>query len=90
MGGKLAQAPREAFTMLTNADLKFPTIPDSRGHDVELSESRYSLYLQSPDRALRQRPDLGRGSSARRVVQALAPDGRVLGGRSVRSRDGSR
>ncbi|MCH7813809.1 MAG: oligoendopeptidase F family protein, partial [Planctomycetes bacterium] len=55
MGGKLAQAPREAFTMLTNADLKFPTISDSQGQDVELSEGRYSLYLQSPDRALRKR-----------------------------------
>lgn len=55
MGGKLAQAPRQAFSMLTNADLKFPAIKDSDGDDSELSEGRYLTYMQSADRELRKR-----------------------------------
>ena len=55
MSGKVAAAPREAFTMLANADMKFPTIKDERGNDVELSEGRYGLLMRSPDRALRER-----------------------------------
>jgi oligoendopeptidase F len=59
MGGKLAQAPRNVFTMLTNADMKFPIIKDAEGNDVELSEGRYSLYMQSSDRGLRRRAFAG-------------------------------
>ena len=55
MTGKLASTPHSAFGMLTNADIKFPTIKDSAGKDVELSEGRYFLFLQSPDRPLRER-----------------------------------
>jgi len=59
MSGKLAAASHQAFTMLTNADMKFPTIRDPDGYDVELSEARYAAYLQSPDRAFRQRAFFG-------------------------------
>ncbi|MHC4092097.1 MAG: oligoendopeptidase F, partial [Planctomycetota bacterium] len=55
MSGKLAQAPRQAFSMLTNADMKFPTIKDAEGNDAELSEGRYSKFMQQPDRGLRER-----------------------------------
>lgn len=55
MTGKLAATPRQAFTMLTNADMTFPTIKDDQGNNVELSEGRYSFYMKSPDRALRER-----------------------------------
>jgi len=55
MAGKMAGTPHQAFNMLTNADMKFPTIKDGDGKDVELSEGRYQLFLQSPDRALRER-----------------------------------
>ncbi len=55
MTGKLASAPRQAFEMLTNADMEFPAIEGPDGDEVELSEGRYSLYMQSPDRVLRER-----------------------------------
>jgi oligoendopeptidase F len=55
MTGKLAAAPREAFSMLANADMKFPIIKDDKGNDVQLSEGRYGLFMRSPDRALRER-----------------------------------
>jgi oligoendopeptidase F len=55
MTGKLASTPQQAFTLLTNADMEFPTIEGPDGEDVQLSEGRYSLYMQSTDRDLRRR-----------------------------------
>ncbi len=55
MTGKLAATPGEAFSMLANADMKFPTIKDDAGNDVQLSEGRYTFFMRSPDRALRER-----------------------------------
>ena len=55
MSGKLAATPGEAFSMLANADMKFPTIKDEKGNDVQLSEGRYITFMRSPDRALRER-----------------------------------
>ena len=55
MTGKLAAAPRQAYTMLANADLKFPSIKDDKGNEVQLSEGRYALFMRSPDRGLRER-----------------------------------
>ena len=55
MAGKVMVAPGEAFTMLANADMRFPTIKDSEGKDTQLSEGRYAMFMRSPDRALRER-----------------------------------
>ncbi len=55
MTGKLAATPRETFSMLANADMKFPTIKDDKGNEVQLSEARYAFFMRSPDRALRER-----------------------------------
>ncbi len=55
MTGKLAATPRETFTMLADADMKFPTIKDEKGDDVQLSEGRYAFFMRSSDRALRER-----------------------------------
>ncbi len=55
MTGKIAAAPREAYSMLSNADMKFPSIKDEKGIDVQLSEGRYAYFMRSPDRAVRER-----------------------------------
>jgi len=55
MTGKLAAAPRQAFSMLTNADMKFPNVLDPEGNEVELSEGRYGVLLKSPSRDFRKR-----------------------------------
>jgi oligoendopeptidase F len=54
MSGKVTAVPREAYSMLSNADMIFPTIKDDKGEDVQLSEGRYALFMRSPDRALRE------------------------------------
>jgi len=55
MTGKLAATPGETFSMLANADMKFPIIKDEKGNDVQLSEGRYAFFMRSPDRSLRER-----------------------------------
>ena len=54
MASKVAGAPQQAFTMLTNADMSFSSIVDETGNDVEMSEGRYSLFMQSKDRKVRE------------------------------------
>lgn len=49
-----AQAPREAFGQLTNADMKFGTL-DIDGQPVELSHGSFSRCLEHPDRGVRQK-----------------------------------
>jgi oligoendopeptidase F len=48
-----AQAAREAFGQLTNADMKFGTL-DIDGQPIELSHGSYSRCLEHPDRGVRQ------------------------------------
>lgn len=49
------RAPYTAFSLLTNADLKFPDVVDAEGRPQPLSNGRYILFLESRDRATRQR-----------------------------------
>ena len=52
--GEVAQTADNVFSMLTNADIRFPVIKDEGGADVELSEERYSRFLRSQDRRVRR------------------------------------
>ncbi|SFL99322.1 oligoendopeptidase F [Pelosinus propionicus] len=52
--GEVAAAPATIFNVLANAEVKFPSIQDERGQEVQLSEGRYSNYLRSSDRRVRQ------------------------------------
>ncbi len=54
MTGKMSGVPRGAFGALTNTDMSFPTILDEEGNEVELSEGRYSKFMQSKDRRVRK------------------------------------
>ncbi|KEF38354.1 oligopeptidase F [Schinkia azotoformans MEV2011] len=42
------------FGMLNNADIKFPTIKDEDGHEVEVTHGRYVRFLESSDRRVRE------------------------------------
>ncbi len=44
----------EAFTMFNNADIKFPTIKDENGKDTELTKGRYTSFLESRNRQVRE------------------------------------
>lgn len=52
--GEMAQTADNVFSMLTNADIRFPSIRDEGGSEVELSEERFSRFLRSQDRRVRR------------------------------------
>ena len=46
--------PERIYDMFTNAELKFGTIKDENGEDVELTDSNFSIYIKSIDRRVRE------------------------------------
>lgn len=51
---EVSRTPDNSYTMLTNADMKFPTIVDEQGNSVELSHARYNQMRESQDRRVRK------------------------------------
>jgi len=54
MQGEMAQAAGKAFRQLLDADMKFGTIKNERGEQVELSNATFGQMLISPKRAVRK------------------------------------
>jgi oligoendopeptidase F len=54
LAGQVFAAPGNAYNLLANADLKFPTIEDADGTVVELSDSAFYLFMDSPERRVRK------------------------------------
>ena len=54
LGATALAGHRETFAQLTNVDMKFGTIRDEDGREVELSQSSYSSFLHKRDPALRK------------------------------------
>ncbi len=54
LSGILANSPNSAATALRNSDMKFPTIKDEQGNDVEVSEGRFIVMLESSDPRVRR------------------------------------
>jgi len=52
--GEMAYSASNIFRMFNNADLKFPTIKDENGEDVELTHGRYIRFLESKKREVRE------------------------------------
>ena len=54
LGGAALAGHRETFAQLTNVDMKFGTINDEHGREVELSQSSYASFLNKRDASLRK------------------------------------
>ena len=54
LGAAALAGHRETFGQLTNVDMKFGTIRDEKGQEVELSQSSYASFLNKRDPALRK------------------------------------
>ena len=52
--GDMAQTAENGFGMLSNADLKFPSVKDSEGREVQISNGRFVPLQMSEDRGLRK------------------------------------
>lgn len=53
MAGDIARTPRVVYGMLNDADLTFRSVKDEQGREVELTQGRYSRFMESPDRRVR-------------------------------------
>lgn len=51
---ELGSAPQNIFTMLNDADIKFPSITNADGSQRELTKGRYVTFLESPNRRVRR------------------------------------
>ena len=54
MQGEMAQTAAKAFRQLHDADLKFGLVENEQGEQVELSNTTFSQFLISPQRAVRK------------------------------------
>ena len=52
--GRVARIPRTVFGMINNADIKYPSILDEDGNEVQLTKQEYSKFLESTDRRVRK------------------------------------
>ena len=46
--------PENSFTMLSDVDLKFGTVTDGEGNEVQLTHGTYGLLIMDPDRNVRR------------------------------------
>jgi oligoendopeptidase F len=51
---EVLSASSDTFSVLNNADLKFPIVKDENGHDVELSHGLYGQLMESTNREVRE------------------------------------
>ncbi len=54
MSGKATSASSDAFSLLSNTELRWRTVKDSEGHDVEITSSSFTQAMQSKDRRYRR------------------------------------
>lgn len=54
MSGEISSAAADIFTMLNNADIKFPDIKNEKGQEVELTKGNYIHFMESSDRRVRK------------------------------------
>ena len=82
MAGELDAAPYNIFSMLNNADLRFPEICDEDGERVELSHGRFIKFMQSKDRRVRREAYEAMYTTYGQIKNTLAAslNGKIKGG----------
>ncbi|WP_330632739.1 oligoendopeptidase F [Halocatena halophila] len=51
---EVTSAPSEIYKLLTNADMRFPTVEDPSGDAVEITQANFTTLQKTPDRAFRK------------------------------------
>ncbi|NKI22613.1 oligoendopeptidase F [Paenibacillus dendritiformis] len=70
--GNLSKAPETIYSMLNNADMKFPKIKNEKGEEVELTHGRYIQFLESRNRDVRRAAFEGVYSTYRKQRNTIA------------------
>ncbi|MFS8541033.1 MAG: oligoendopeptidase F, partial [Tissierellales bacterium] len=52
--GEIASAPENIYSMLNDADLKFPTIKEEKGNEIEITQANFIPLMESKDRNVRK------------------------------------
>ncbi len=56
---QVSQGPSNTFSMLDNADLKLPVVPNEKNENVQLTHGNYIVFLQSRNAEVRKAAYLG-------------------------------
>lgn len=54
MAGEVGHTPAQVFQMINDADMRFPTVEDEEGREVEITHARFGKLLESRDRRVRR------------------------------------
>ncbi|MDL2289409.1 oligoendopeptidase F [Clostridia bacterium OttesenSCG-928-F22] len=54
MGGEVSATAKNVFSMLNDADLRFPKVKLPNGEEVEITHGSYRLLMDNPDRNVRK------------------------------------
>ncbi len=54
MAGEVVSTPGTAYSLMANADIKFPSIKDDKGVTVELDDHAYYSFMRNTDRSVRK------------------------------------
>ena len=54
MLGEAAQTPSNAYSMLTNVNMKLPMVHDEAGNEVQLTQGNFGVFRESRDRKVRE------------------------------------
>ena len=55
LASEISHTPYDSYSIFTNADIKFPTVRDDIGLDVDMSHARFYAAMYSKDREYRER-----------------------------------
>ncbi len=65
------RGPSNIFNMIDDADIKYPTIKDEHGKNIQLTKERYYKILESPDRTVRRAASKGYNEAYLTYVNTL-------------------
>ena len=53
--GEVTSSPSDIYSMLSNADMEFPTVEDPDGEEIEISQANFTTLQKHENRAFRRR-----------------------------------
>jgi len=72
LASPVTAGPSRIFTMVDDADIKFPAIKDETGADVELTKGRFGQIMQSQDRNVRRAASEAYNDTYKKYMNTLA------------------
>lgn len=57
--GEVAKAPANIYSMFNNADIKFPSITDGEGNEIQITHGNYIFLMNDKDRNVRKQAFCG-------------------------------